>query len=148
MFDFRCLRPRSYSARASFETVCAKTSPPLAIGCVAVPNAGVLYTLCATPVTFSEARDRCQATGADLIHIDDADENDWLSSQVTGWVWIGASDSGSEGDWRWVADDSAVDDGYDAWDVTEPLSTGDCAQLENGSWSAHSCTLTGGYVCE
>ena len=66
-----------------------------------------------------------QALGADLIVVDDADENTWAWREATAiavqrW-WIGLSDQETEWRWRWV-DGSRL--GFAAWTRGEPNDGG------------------------
>lgn len=73
--------------------------------CSLKDQSGHAYWFCESPRTFSQARNRCQAVDADLVVIDDEQENDFVRSHIRTDSFIGLSDADQEGIWRWVADD-------------------------------------------
>lgn len=94
------------------------------------------------------ARAFCQARAADLIELNDADEETWAYEFVTesGSIWIGASDTDLEGDWRW-ADGTVLSGGYTSWAEGQPNNSGageDCAVLHSGmgEWNDVACDLS------
>ena len=95
----------------------------------------------------ASARAFCQQRGADLVTLDDANEESWLYGFVTesGSIWIGANDIEQEGDWRWP-DGSAVSGGHTAWAAGQPndsASGEDCAVLHSGmgEWNDVACDV-------
>lgn len=104
-----------------------------------------------------------------LATITSETENDFVSDRLLGAGWMGASDAGSEGDWKWVtgpetgtsfwsgtAGGSAVSGRYENWNTGEPNESGsgeDCGQFlsgASGEWNDLPCTVTtlAGYVVE
>jgi hypothetical protein len=89
--------------------------------------------------TWSEAAAACEAIGHQLALVRNADDQAALSAALTSsagfFVWIGASDSMNEGQWRW-RDGSAV--GFTDWGTGQPGDIGneDCVVLfrEAGVW--------------
>jgi hypothetical protein len=86
----------------------------------------------AVALTWDAARESCRARGAgwDLEVVRSAEESTFLAAQITVQVWLGATDTASEGDWTWVGDaapfwvgagmGAAVGAAYTNWNVTEP----------------------------
>lgn len=85
----------------------AAVCPP---GCRAEtrPGSPKRYMSCISLSNFSFARNRCDAHGMDLVHVNDSTENVWVASvirgrnPVLGAVWLGGSDAAAEGQWNWL----------------------------------------------
>ena len=117
--------------------------------------------------TKAEALTRYGATGY-LTTILSAEENSFVSDRLENDGWMGASDSASEGDWKWVTgpetgtsfwsgdeNGSTVDDNYANWNAGEPNDSSgneDCAQfyVATGRWNDLPCSGSSlsGYVAE
>jgi hypothetical protein len=72
----------------------------------AKPFNGHAYIFFPEQLRWHEAKKRCEALGGHLVMIETPEENAFLSQLISdgGKVdsWIGATDEGSEGQWRWV----------------------------------------------
>ena len=70
------------------------------------PATGHYYALTLVNATFGDARAEALAVGGDLATVNDQAENDWIydtfGDAPTGRLWIGLTDEGDEGQWRWV----------------------------------------------
>jgi len=116
----------------------------------------------------AEARTKYGATGY-LTTIASSTENDFVALRLLNAGWMGASDSGSEGVWRWVtgpengtqfwsgaSGGGTVGGNYANWGSGEPNDAGgneDCAQFltgGSGKWNDLPCsgTTLPGYVVE
>jgi hypothetical protein len=110
---------------------------------------GNCYKFDSTIRTWSNARTSCQAigTGYDMVTVNDATENAWLVSQVSGDFWSGATDGSPEGTWTWASGTST----YTNWRNGPDGGTGEnCATLNdaNGLWDDRSCATSFRYVCQ
>ena len=117
--------------------------------------------------TNAQTRTKYGATGY-LTTITSQAENDFVAARLLNAGWMGASDSASEGDWKWVtgpesgtsfwsgaSGGSSVGGRYANWGTGEPNNAGDedCAQFltgGTGKWNDLPCSSTTlpGYVVE
>ena len=131
-------------------------APPL--GCRAASHDGDDYLFCSDPLPWPAAGDACFAVGMSLVDIEEASENDWVTSQVESDSWIGASDIVEEGVWRWSNDGSQFWMGtatgslvgeFAGWTSGQPAAPmADCAVLTEYGWDAIACASPRAYVCE
>jgi len=106
-------------------------------------------------VSWSTAHMYCDnwATDGHLVTITSAAENNFVKTLAGGSSWIGASDSLSEGVWKWVTSEPWS---WTGWTGSEPNNWGneDCAVLsDSGKWNDLDCTngedsKVLGYICE
>ncbi|KAF7709110.1 CD209 antigen-like isoform X3 [Silurus meridionalis] len=111
-----------------------------------------IYYISAEKKSWSESRKDCQGRGADLVIINNSEEQEfvevWRRNQG---VWIGANDRDSEGTWKWV-DGTTVINGF--WNPGEPNNKWDedCAMSGfhsgNGKWVDVSCNNNYIWICE
>lgn len=142
-------------------------------GEVFFPENGHLYEYVSLSANWTTARDAAAlrskygAVGY-LTTITSAEENAFVAARLLNAGWMGASDSVSEGDWKWVtgpeagtsfwsglSGGSSVDGRYANWGTGEPNDSGgeDCAQFltgGTGKWNDLPCTTFSlpGYVVE
>ncbi|XP_072016526.1 adhesion G-protein coupled receptor G6-like [Amphiura filiformis] len=132
---------------------------------------GHCYILQDSELVIEEAREACLQMGADLVIIEDAEENAFLSSllpeSTLAAYWIGLMASATNGNgFTWldgtvVRNGDGIDVGYTNWQPGEPIyhSADNCAEIttENygrgyvrGAWNDEPCDigLTHGYICE
>ncbi|XP_030643624.1 C-type lectin domain family 4 member E-like [Chanos chanos] len=111
-----------------------------------------LYYLSATEKTWSESRQDCREKGADLVIINTKEEQEFLTSLKAN-VWIGLTDSVTEGNWNWV-DGKPLTTEY--WMAGEPnnVKEEDCVEIlgppknDEKNWNDRSCDYKRKYVCE
>ena len=111
---------------------------------------------------WTYARLNCQNFGGELVKIESEDENKFIKTEFLsgggGRYWIGLSDLGNEGDWRWT--DGTEITGYEKWRSGQPNNhEGDqhCGAILKGNyyganynaeWNDEKCSLTLDYICE
>ncbi|XP_071383523.1 CD209 antigen-like protein C [Centroberyx affinis] len=111
-----------------------------------------LYYISSTKKTWTDSRKDCQQRGADLVIINSREKLDF-TRQFQKTIWIGLTDSETEGIWKWV-DGSTLTTSY--WHRGEPNSdqgrNEDC--VENrffkvpNSWNDESCDIQNFWICE
>ncbi|MCB9763705.1 MAG: VCBS repeat-containing protein [Alphaproteobacteria bacterium] len=119
-------------------------------GCTLMAPVGRrLYLWCPDARSWTDARSRCQAWGADLLVIETDHEQAFLESQGVGDAWMGLSDRDAEGTWAWVSG-AGLD--FSNWSDGEPNDSGgaeDCGQFRSGGlWNDANCDGARSYVCE
>ncbi|KAK7891327.1 hypothetical protein WMY93_023290 [Mugilogobius chulae] len=89
---------------------------------------GSMYHRTSTQQSWQESRKYCQQRGADLIIINNVQEQQFATETFGGHKWIGLSDLEEEGVWRWV-DGSLLNTSF--WYNKEPNNQGDgnCVKL-------------------
>uniref|UniRef100_A0A671P1R0 C-type lectin domain-containing protein n=1 Tax=Sinocyclocheilus anshuiensis TaxID=1608454 RepID=A0A671P1R0_9TELE len=98
-----------------------------------------LYYFSSEKKSWTESRKYCREKGADLIIINNREEQ---VSEI--YFWIGLTDSDEEGTWKWV-------DGSTLTSGTEHLighRRENCALTVVGEWADHPCTEEYNWMCE
>ncbi|XP_047435127.1 CD209 antigen-like isoform X2 [Mugil cephalus] len=114
------------------------------------------YFSSASKKTWKLSRDYCQSKGADLAIVKSPEEMSFLNGMVGGGkeVWIGLTDEGVEGHWKWV---DGTDLTISYWGSGQPNSYSgrnqDCVEFRqrstgNGDWNDEDCTATQNWICE
>ncbi|XP_064870407.1 C-type lectin domain family 4 member M-like [Oncorhynchus nerka] len=116
------------------------------------------YFLSTETKTWKESREDCLERGADLVIINSDKEQEFLFNINKG-VWIGLTDSVTEGTWRWVDRTPLTTRRY--WSPNQPDNGGgkpeygeeDCVQIHEEqsprtSWNDLSCDSKLNWVCE
>jgi len=132
--------------------------------CTYAEHDGSGYWFCRDGRDWATAQANCQGVGMDLARIDDADEDAAIRARIGVDTWIGGSDLGVEGDWRWVDNDalywrgngsgSAQNGAYTNWSPSssqpEQGANANCAAwwISGDGWSDSDCDGTRDYVCE
>ncbi|XP_048780376.1 lectin BRA-3-like [Ostrea edulis] len=94
----------------------------------------------------------CRRQGGNLVHIDNAQENNWLSSKYTAVsTWIGITDQAVEGVWRSVTTGERVP--YINWGGPPDNYKGNqhCGTLNyggRGRWDDDTCSKKRTFICE
>uniref|UniRef100_A0A668U3F4 C-type lectin domain-containing protein n=1 Tax=Oreochromis aureus TaxID=47969 RepID=A0A668U3F4_OREAU len=108
------------------------------------------YLLSESFGSWDAARKDCKDRGADLVVIDSAEEQTFLSTITTKDAWIGLNDKEQEGTWKWV-DGTPLTLTY--WASGQPDNGGeeDCAHViwdKQKSWNDLSCSSSRQWICE
>ena len=131
---------------------------------------GSCYKLITKPETWSNADAKCISLGAQLIKIESAFENDFLTQTffkgTSEAYWIGLSDQVHEGKWIWTDGSSLGAADYNHWGKNNPNNYGgnqNCGQIvrgdvqlgslqlsgfKDGEWNDFRCNFSLGYICE
>ncbi len=154
-------------AGIGFQLADAAVAGPCGAGALQGPD-GDCFALLEVSVSWAQARELCIARGAywDLAAMLDAGVSALLAEHLVVQSWIGASDSGSEGTWRWVTNDvefwsgdengAPIDGAFTNWREGEPNGGGDCARVlpagdsepgRNAPWADLACTQLRGAIC-
>ncbi|KAK2840180.1 hypothetical protein Q5P01_013920 [Channa striata] len=111
------------------------------------------YFLSSKAGSWDEGRQDCKDRDADLVVIDNDEEQTFLSDLTEAQTWIGLTDSEVEGTWKWIDGSSLT---LRNWNDGEPnnkaAETGeDCAQMEHDKvhkWNDLHCDKPLRWICE
>ncbi len=104
--------------------------------------------------TFADAKRACAADGGALAVVRTTQENNALRTAfaqrfAAKRMWIGLTDDGEEGNWRWL---SGAPMTFSAWQPNEPndFNGEDCGELHADTWSWNDldCNVALPSVCE
>ncbi|KAM3624081.1 uncharacterized protein V6R79_018699 [Siganus canaliculatus] len=108
------------------------------------------YHVSSTAKTWQQSREECQRHGADLIVINSKEEQ-IFANRFKKQVWIGLTDSETEGTWKWV-DGTALKTSY--WGSNEPNGgkRENCGEIKTfdseNSWNDLNCSIPRSWICE
>ncbi len=105
--------------------------PPI-IPSTAVEFNGHYYQVYDNSMTWTEAKEYCEKLGGHLVTITSIEENNYIKDLVVSngkknAYWLGASDSESEGVWKWVTGEPFE---FSDWGTDEPNQDGEENYLE------------------
>ncbi|XP_032380272.1 hepatic lectin [Etheostoma spectabile] len=113
---------------------------------------GSFYHISSIEKTWQESRDDCLQKGADLVIINSKEEQDFTRT-IQKLIWIGLTDSETEGTWKWV-DGTPLNEDESYWNSEEPNGgkRENCGQtyryhLET-SWNDARCDQLINFICE
>ncbi|XP_073770859.1 uncharacterized protein [Danio rerio] len=109
-----------------------------------------LYFISHEKKSWSESRRYCRDRKADLIIINNREEQDFVKKISAGdMVWIGLTDSDEEGSWKWVYG-PGMPTGFRFWGTFEPNGkTGEnCAVSYSSGWADYPCNAYFQWICE
>ncbi len=120
------------------------------------------YWFCDDGRPWSRARSACESVGMSLARIDDGSENEYVYENIYWDVWLGATDSVEEGEWKWLYGDELFWAGgyhggpvgglYSHWAWGGPMDFhwANCLALSSwwGDWESWDCEDYLAWVCE
>ncbi|XP_067284010.1 CD209 antigen-like protein C isoform X2 [Pseudorasbora parva] len=104
------------------------------------------YYMSSEERSWTESRRYCTEKGADLIIINNTEEQFVKKISGNAGVWIGLTDSDVEGTWEWV-DGSTLTSGF--WAIGEPngYEKENCAVLYSSGWYDYPCNEAFKWIC-
>ncbi|XP_038202362.1 CD209 antigen-like protein E [Arvicola amphibius] len=110
---------------------------------------GKCYFFSKSQRTWNDSATACQEVEAQLVIIDNDEEQTFLSviSENEVSVWLGLSYVKEEGIWKWV-DHSPMDDRFKKYQRGNQSETEVCAEVTEGLWTADRCDLNKFWICE
>uniref|UniRef100_A0A8C1BGA5 C-type lectin domain-containing protein n=1 Tax=Cyprinus carpio carpio TaxID=630221 RepID=A0A8C1BGA5_CYPCA len=111
-----------------------------------------LYFISSEKKNWTESRRYCRERAADLIIINNTEEQDFVKiiSGGSDLFWIGLTDIEVEDRWKWVDGSNMTLPGF--WGSTEPNSyqgkEEDCAINRSSGWADFSCDYMSKWICE
>ena len=128
-------------------------------------NNGHTYQLFFDKCTWKQAKVRCEDMGGHLVTITTSAEQKFVYKQIMkhkgNAFWIGYTDEGHEGNWRWVTGENGK---YTNWGKGEPNNGGGSGQhyanmytthvtwssssVDPGQWDDTTSSATSCYICE
>ncbi|XP_053474891.1 CD209 antigen-like protein E [Ictalurus furcatus] len=112
-----------------------------------------VYYISIEKKSWTESRKDCRERGADLVIINNKEEQEFISKILRRNSWIGLSDRDTEGKWKWV-DGTPLNTGF--WGKGEPNSYAgdeDCVVIHDHTdpvwnWSDYPCHYQIIWICE
>ncbi|CAM5142224.1 unnamed protein product [Natator depressus] len=117
---------------------------------------GNLYYFSQEKKPWDEAEQFCVSQDSHLTSVSSQVEQEFLSSEIKGQShWIGLTDRGTEGSWRWVnGTEFRADASRGFWEENQPdnwhQGTGgreDCVEIRP-RWNDANCTLPSRWICK
>ncbi|XP_039371138.1 CD209 antigen-like protein E [Mauremys reevesii] len=143
----------------ALESPSSNTSEPHNVSCSLCPcqwisNKGRCYYFSPTMSPWSNSRSSCQKEQADLVIINDREEQVFLSQRKRQLIyWIGLTDVAKEDLWKWVDGTDLNQEKF--WYDSQPDNylDEDCATLTNQlplphNWNDDNCNKRLHYICE
>ncbi|XP_042588435.1 C-type lectin domain family 4 member E-like isoform X2 [Cyprinus carpio] len=107
------------------------------------------YNISSDTKNWNESRKYCTERGADLIIINNREEQNFVEKMLYGKTqfWIGLTDSDEEGSWKWV-DGSNMTSGF--WESGQPdgQTRENCAVLYSPGFHDYPCNSNFKGICE
>ncbi|XP_045073508.1 C-type lectin domain family 4 member E-like [Coregonus clupeaformis] len=112
------------------------------------------YYLSTEKKSWEESRQDCLERGADLVIINSEEEQAFINGfESVYFVWIGLTDSVTEGTWKWVDGTPLTTPRY--WESGEPgggrvENCGEICYMSSGQrvWRDYMCSFSQEWICE
>ncbi|XP_017316716.2 C-type lectin domain family 4 member E-like, partial [Ictalurus punctatus] len=113
-----------------------------------------VYYISTEEKSWTESRDYCRERGADLVIINNKEEQEFISKILSRRkAWIGLSEGDREGEWKWV-DGTPLNTEF--WGQSEPNSAAgeeDCVVIHDHTdpvwnWADYPCDVQFIWICE
>uniref|UniRef100_A0A3Q3BQ00 C-type lectin domain-containing protein n=1 Tax=Haplochromis burtoni TaxID=8153 RepID=A0A3Q3BQ00_HAPBU len=110
-----------------------------------------LYQISSEQKSWEESRRDCLKKGSDLMIINSREEQNFVN-KFKKHLWIGLTDSETEGTWRWVDGTQMSSTSY--WNSGEPNGgrNENCGEIKTynseNSWNDESCSNAKFWICE
>ncbi|XP_067249208.1 CD209 antigen-like protein C isoform X2 [Chanodichthys erythropterus] len=112
-------------------------------------NHSSFYYISSEKKSWNESRSYCTERGADLIIINNKEEQDFVEKNIDhgSLVWIGLTDIDEEGSWKWVDGSTPT---FRFWWSTEPNGKREenCALVHTSIWADYPCDDAYLWICE
>jgi hypothetical protein len=118
------------------------------------PSTGHRYSVSTTMLSWNLALAACMTTGAHLVAIEDATENEYVDDLSGSIFWIGLSDQVVENSFVWATGLPLTAASYTSWRDGQPNNESggqDCVEMDPndaGTWNDYTCASAQRYVCE
>ncbi|XP_051972985.1 CD209 antigen-like protein A isoform X2 [Xyrauchen texanus] len=105
------------------------------------------YYISSEKKSWSKSRRYCTERGADLVIINNIEEQNFLKKHSGEEIWIGLTDSENEGTWKWV-NGKTLNSGF--WMAGQPNGqrTENCALIISSEWHDYPCNDAFKWICE
>ncbi|XP_041372434.1 lectin-like [Gigantopelta aegis] len=120
------------------------------------PHSDYCYIVPQIAQSWTDMMALCKAVDGELADITSTDENDYVAQLAKenhpsgGEVWIGGTDSMSEGNWMWIGSGDAMV--YRKWGSNQPDNSGGsehCLGMRtSGDWNDDDCSRHNRGVCK
>ncbi|XP_060565780.1 perlucin-like isoform X2 [Ruditapes philippinarum] len=115
---------------------------------------GSCYLFVENKLSFDAAQANCQCLHGHLVHIENENENAFLRNHLRtlkdSLMWIGLTDSETEGVFKWIDDSSTVS--FTDWSPKQPDNSGnkeDCVEFyPDLKWNDRNCEASLRSICE
>ncbi|XP_073685572.1 CD209 antigen-like protein D isoform X2 [Garra rufa] len=97
---------------------------------------------------WTESREDCLQRGADLIIINDKEEQDFITVATSAnIVWIGLNEFHKEGVWKWVDGSTLTTEFWRHGEPNNNVGDEDCV-VSHFHWADYPCDFTFVWICE
>ncbi|XP_023264465.1 macrophage mannose receptor 1-like [Seriola lalandi dorsalis] len=148
-----CRYERPYMCKRPLNTICPAGWLSFSGSCYwTVSNTNLL-------TTWHQAFTKCSDMGAHLLIINSQEEQFFINGQLPEFhqvdipdIWIGLSDMGQDGDFKWVDKSTIEFSNYGPGWPRNTAGVWDCGQIftgnYDGKWETTNCFKSLGYICE